>query len=262
MEHGNDGPEQKSAAGAQEGSNPTAKGLNQDHVMTTGARRSEKMPYFSAIPRESLRLLALRATGAPRGETKVDPESGVKLEGGSDKYGYGNWKQGLEFEDTFNHTVAHLWMAKEWIEAGDGNKALEELSGAAWGIMLPLMTFARSYASQFLLRGHLSQAEWVKTGRSADPAVLDQQLSVKLSGKVLIKPLSPVGIRPNTDQALNMQRGAPGLQDRQILQNMRHEDAQGVSFKCPKCTLTVVGASLFLNHLDKVHAIRLSPTGK
>lgn len=120
----------------------------------SGALRSQLMPYYSAIPRDSLRRLALRATGAPRGTKISDFETGFDQEGGSDKYGYGNWSLGLEMEDTFNHVIDHLYRWKHNVEQGIVDKH-DDLAGAAWGIMFPLMKFEREYKAQFSLRNRV-----------------------------------------------------------------------------------------------------------
>lgn len=118
-----------------------------DHQFESGAKRSEIKPFYAAIPLASIRRLALRATGAPRGEVLSDTESGFSYEGGSRKYGYGNWRQGLPMEDTFNHVIEHLYRWKESIERGEV-PIDDDLAGAAWGIMLPLMTNERKYADE------------------------------------------------------------------------------------------------------------------
>lgn len=119
-----------------------------------GGKRSEVKPYYAAIPFASLRRLALRATGAPAGEIRHDSENGMDYEGGSDKYGYGNWRRGLPLEDTFNHIIEHLFRWKESIDKGEEPKE-DDLAAAAWGIMLPLMTFERDYAGQYKIRNSL-----------------------------------------------------------------------------------------------------------
>lgn len=160
--------------------------MSDDHIHESGAKRSDVMPYYSAIPFGSMRRLALRATGAPRGETLVDRETGFTQEGGSDKYGYGNWRRGLPMEDTFNHVIEHLYRWKGMIEAGVTPHS-DELAGAAWGIMLPLMAFETAYVQQYDLRNKImrefpaSPVDWI-----------EQRLLQNLQGNpILIKSLVP-----------------------------------------------------------------------
>lgn len=115
-------------------------------TFSTGAKRSEVQPFYSAIPAASLRRLALRATGAPKGATHVDPRTGFSYHGGSLGYGYGNWAKGLPMRDTFNHIIEHLYEWKEAVERGD-TVIDDHLAAAAWGILMPLMTFEREYVS-------------------------------------------------------------------------------------------------------------------
>lgn len=121
--------------------------LKPDRQFETGATRSEEMPYYAAIPYASIRRLALRATGAPRGEVLTDDETGFTYDGGSRKYGYDNWRLGLPLRDTFNHVIQHLFRWITAVERGEVPSG-DELSGAAWGIMLPLMTRERHYAME------------------------------------------------------------------------------------------------------------------
>lgn len=121
-----------------------------DTVFESGARRSVVMPFFSAIPYESLRRVALRATGAPAGDEYRD-ENGFLYAGGSLKYGYRNWANGLPFEDTLNHAINHLLSWKSCIEHGV-LPADDELSAVAWAVLLPLMTFERQYRDQYRAR--------------------------------------------------------------------------------------------------------------
>lgn len=134
-----------------------------DTVMfDSGAKRSATMPFFSAIPYESLRRVALRATGAPAGDEYRD-ENGFLYAGGSLKYGYRNWVCGLPFEDTLNHAINHLLSWKSCIEHGV-LPADDELSAVAWAVLLPLMTFERQYRDQYRARNALANAsDHVKT---------------------------------------------------------------------------------------------------
>lgn len=164
-----------------------------DHVQPSGARRSTKMPYFSAIPAMSLRRVALRATGAPRGETLTADR--FDYEGGSDKYGYGNWAQGLEFEDTINHLMEHLLTWKASIERGEVDKD-DHLAAIAWAVLMPLMTFERDYAEEFrerakeINKGRYNIATDIFEPTAIDPDQIDA--AMKKKGYYLIKPLSPV----------------------------------------------------------------------
>lgn len=113
----------------------------------SGAKRSGEAPYYSAIPSSSLRRLALRATGAQKGEKRYDNQTGFTYEGGSLGYGYGNWKLGLPLRDTFNHVIAHLY---QWLDGVENRRSESDdhLAGAAWGIIFPLMTFETSYREE------------------------------------------------------------------------------------------------------------------
>ena len=128
--------------------------MSEDAKYESGAIRATIKPFYATIPAPSLRRLALRSTGAPRGQTIPDPESGFTLSGGARKYGYEQWRKGMPLHDTFNHVVEHLFLWKDAIEAGD---VLDDdnLAGAAWGILLPLMTFERAYAIQAKHRAQL-----------------------------------------------------------------------------------------------------------
>lgn len=140
---------------------------DQDHVFSTGAKRSEIKPFYSAIPGASLRRLALRATGAPRGE--VLSVSEFQYTGGSRGYGYNNWKMGLPMRDTFNHVIEHLFRWKDKIEGPNQPADNEDdLAAAAWGIMFPLMTFERSYINN---RGEDPNERAQEKGRSTTPEV-------------------------------------------------------------------------------------------
>lgn len=120
----------------------------QEHAFESGAKRSAVMPYYSAIPAESLKRLAMRATGAPKhlppSTLEVDGHT-FHYAGGSRGYGYGNWSKGLPLQDTFNHVIAHLFRWKDAVEAGVRPDD-DDLAAAAWGIMMPLMTFEALYA--------------------------------------------------------------------------------------------------------------------
>lgn len=122
-----------------------------EHRFATGAKRSEVKPYYCAIPGESMRRLAMRATGAPKGAPPLTltTEDGHTFHyaGGSRGYGYGNWRRGLPMQDTFNHTIEHLYRWKDSIERGEIPND-DDLAAAAWGILMPLMTFEADYAAQ------------------------------------------------------------------------------------------------------------------
>lgn len=118
-----------------------------EHQFESGAKRSEVKPFYSAIPFMSLLRLAMRATGAPKGgppATLMVEGHVFKYEGGSRGYGYGNWSNGLPMEDTFNHIIHHLWHWKYCIERGIIPED-DDLAAAAWGILMPLMTFEDEY---------------------------------------------------------------------------------------------------------------------
>lgn len=115
------------------------------HTFQSGATRSEIKPFWSAIPGENLRRIAYRATGAPRGEALL-PANGFKYEGGSRGYGYGNWRMGLPFRDTFNHVIDHLMTWKDNVEKGVLDQD-DHLAAAAWGILLPLMTSEKDFVA-------------------------------------------------------------------------------------------------------------------
>lgn len=154
---------------------------NKTPVPTTGDR-SEVKPFYSAIPFRSLRRVALRATGAIRGSVYRDGESGFDYEGGSRKYGYGNWERGLELEDTYNHILEHLGHWYDAIRQGQRPND-DDLSAAAWGILMPLMTFERLYEKQCADR-----AAAIAAGMSAEDVDADGD---KRNPKRLIKRLSP-----------------------------------------------------------------------
>jgi hypothetical protein len=117
-----------------------------DGYSASGGSRSEVKPFYSAIPAMSLRRLALRATGAPKGEARIDDVTGFSYAGGSLGYGYGNWAKGLPLRDTFNHIIEHLYFWLDSIEQGKPTID-DDLAAAAWGIMFPLMTFENDYIS-------------------------------------------------------------------------------------------------------------------
>lgn len=149
----------------------------------TGATRSARMPFYSAIPHKSLRRVALRATGAPAGQHLED--GGFIYEGGSLKYGYGNWAKGLPMEDTFNHVIEHLFHWKSFIERGLVPQD-DDLAAAAWGILLPLMTFEREYAAQ-----HRARAEMALNLGTRGPQDLDKAMADRFPDRYLLQPLAP-----------------------------------------------------------------------
>ena len=153
--------------------------MSDDVKFESGAKRSAIMPYYAAIPYSSLRRVALRATGAPEGHKITD--SGFEYEGGSRKYGYGNWARGLPMEDTLNHVLEHLLRWKASIEEGQV-PVDDHLSAAAWGILLPLMRFEHLYAYQWDIRNRL--LEGGQTAEQIDAAVRRQTT-------LLIQPLAP-----------------------------------------------------------------------
>jgi hypothetical protein len=147
-----------------------------------GGFRSAIMPYYSAIPTRSLERIALRATGTPKGDPPL-MRDGFEYNGGSDGYGYGNWRRGLEFEDTFNHVIGHLYHWKESLE--DGHRPSDDdLAAAAWGILFPLMTFENRYQDAQRARLKL----FAVYGPKANPAEIDREMGEQ--GKWL-KPLAP-----------------------------------------------------------------------
>lgn len=150
----------------------------------SGAQRSVQMPLYSAIPTASLRRLALRATGTPKGDPPyADPVTGFTYRGGSRGYGYGNWKLGLPCEDTFNHVVQHLLDWKAVIEKGE-LPAEDDLAGVAWGVMLPLMTFEARYREQYKIRKDLMEAN-----RHTSAEDIDNQMRARLDA-YLLRPLA------------------------------------------------------------------------
>lgn len=156
-----------------------------DTTFTTGAKRSEIKPFYAAIPFASLRRLALRATGAPRGMVHNDRGSMFVYEGGSLKYGYRNWMEGLPMEDTFNHLIEHLYRWKAQVEAGN-NPVDDDLSAVAWGVLLPLMTFEQDYVNQYRIRN-----EFIKAGvDTGTPEQIDAFMEQTFD-RVLIQGLAP-----------------------------------------------------------------------
>jgi hypothetical protein len=106
------------------------------HTFSTGAQRSELMPRYDLLPRTFLERTAGRF------------ELGLK-------YTEHNYKQGLPFDDTFNHIVDHLWAYRERrkmilqaaaelkqpIDSGQLAELMtasetdgDDLAAAAWGI--------------------------------------------------------------------------------------------------------------------------------
>lgn len=174
----------------------------EDHVHPTGALRSEIAPFYTAIPPDSLRRVALRATGAPRGE-KPRVEDNREYDGGSLKYGYGNWAKGLIMEDTINHIMEHFRSWRRGIESGQVPRQ-DDLAAIAWGILMPLMTFEYQYAEQFAFRAFL------RSRGMTDPTMIDEALSKKFNGKVLIQPLSPAAPVSNRNQIPSTMDGQCG----------------------------------------------------
>lgn len=177
-----------------------------DITYESGARRSVKMPYYAAIPGRSIRRVALRATGAPRGETLTDKTTNREYEGGSDKYGYRNWQRGLPFEDTFNHLIDHLYAWKASIESGIVPRE-DELAGVGWAVLLPLMEFEREYARQFEERNRVLFGEDVAEGwASGSPVISAEEADAHMRRwcdeqaiPYLLQSLSPVAPRPTGD---------------------------------------------------------------
>lgn len=64
------------------------------HTFPTGAQRSALMPRYDLLPKTFLERTAGRF------------ELGIK-------YGEHNYKQGLPFDDTFNHIIDHLYAYRE-----------------------------------------------------------------------------------------------------------------------------------------------------
>jgi len=136
--------------------------FEEEHVFATGAKRSEIKPFFSAIPYLSLLRLAMRCTGTPKGHpdaTLVVTNHEFHYSGGSRGYGYGNWALGLELEDTFNHTVEHLYKWKAAMDRGHRPQD-DDLAAAAWGILLPLMTFEERYSNGELRKRREPEHMW------------------------------------------------------------------------------------------------------
>ena len=145
----------------------TAQISSNEHTFSSGAKRSEVKPFYSAIPADSLRRLALRATGAPKGRpglAALIDGHWFHYEGGSRGYGYGNWALGLEMEDTFNHIIEHLYYWKTEIEAGRIPMD-DDLAAAAWGIMMPLMSFESRYVKGELRKSHDPETPRSETSR-------------------------------------------------------------------------------------------------
>jgi hypothetical protein len=90
-----------------------------EKVFESGAKRSAKQPRYDLIPTEGLRRLAERyALGT--------------------KYGEWNWARGVsdaEFvNDMFNHTIAHLLLARDkFLHARMTNDGDDDLAAAAFG---------------------------------------------------------------------------------------------------------------------------------
>lgn len=150
----------------------------------SGAKRSKRMPHYSTIPFPSLRRLALRHMGAPKGEVNKDV-NGFSYHGGDLGYGHRNWMRGLEMEDTLNHVIDHLQRWKDMITSG-GFPDDDELSAAAWGIMGPLMTFERQYQAAHNMRINLISA----AGLNWRPEDIDRQMGER-GLYHWIQPLSP-----------------------------------------------------------------------
>lgn len=174
---------------------PSTGETDSEHVFESGAKRSKLMPYYTAIPATSLRRVALRATGAPKGASPLIVD-GFKYEGGSDGYGYGNWQRGLTLEDTLNHIYDHLGKWYDRIsnsnEKSYGVPVDDDLSAIAWGILMPLMTFERQYIEQLRWR-----KTFINSGdgpNGLDPKDVDNALAgvCKASHEpVLLQPLAP-----------------------------------------------------------------------
>lgn len=161
-----------------------------EHVFASGAKRSGVMPFYSAIPPLSLRRVALRATGAPRGEVLSDDLTGHTYEGGSRKYGYGNWERGLPMEDTLDHIIEHLNNWRNSIQQGVVPKD-DDLAAVAWGVLMPLMTFERTYAEQFNIRNKMLRVG--KTAEEIDRVLqeVDTVGDTEPFMPCLLRPLSP-----------------------------------------------------------------------
>lgn len=165
---------------------------DRDHTYDSGAKRSAVKPLYAAIPSDSLRRVALRATGAPRGETNT-AYTGFIYEGGSLKYGYRNWANGLPFEDTLNHLIEHLLLWKNDIELGRVPTD-DHLSAVAWAVLLPLMTFEREYAAQYRARNAMV-IEHANFSTKYDPAAIDSQMRATFK-PYLLQQLAPVEPTP------------------------------------------------------------------
>lgn len=153
------------------------------HSHTSGAYRSEVAPFYSAIPPNSQRRVALRSTGAPRGE-KLEV-GGREYEGGSLKYGYGNWMKGLPMEDTLNHIYEHLAQWREEIEKGNVPRE-DHLAAVAWGVLMPLMTFELHYAIQHSRRTAIQRKY---PGWTAEE--VDQFMMAEFDDLYMIQALAP-----------------------------------------------------------------------
>jgi hypothetical protein len=88
-----------------------------------GAKRSYVAPYYSAIPGNALRRLAVRYTV---GSKKYDPRGWM-----IGLLGEANWRKGDRefFSDVFNHVIDHLYRFLE-----EGNEETDNLAAAAWGV--------------------------------------------------------------------------------------------------------------------------------
>lgn len=166
---------------------PSAPVPTDEHSFASGAKRSKVMPFYSAIPARSLERVALRATGAPKGETLE--KDGFEYQGGSRGYGYGNWMRGLPFEDTWNHVINHLLRWKDSIMAGEVPKD-DELAAAAWGILMPLMRFETVYVEQVRYRNGVTYTDDTLSKAHTAQAI-DKAMRDRFGEQLLLMPLSP-----------------------------------------------------------------------